>query len=69
MKDLERYQALVIEVCEEHDCLNEEQRYALGTLLCEMSEKRSADYMAVVNYLWNADEIDLATRYDLLDLA
>ena len=69
MKDLERYQALVIEVCEAHDCLTAKQRDALGTLLCEMFEKRTADYVVVVNYLWNADEIDLATRCDLLDLA
>lgn len=65
MKDLERYQELVVTVCEEHDCLNRKQREALGLLLNEDKEF----YVAVVNYLWNVDEIDLLTRCDLLDLA
>lgn len=69
MKDLKGCRRMVAEVCEAHDCLTAKQRDALGTLLCEMFEKRTADYVAVVNYLWSADEIDLATRCDLLDLA
>lgn len=64
MKDLERYQELVEAVCEEHDCLNREQRVALGTLLSEGKD----GYVTVVDYLWVAEEIDLLTRCDLLDL-
>lgn len=65
MKDLERYQELVAAVCEEHDCLNRKQREALGALLSEGKD----GYVTVVDYLFIAEEIDLLTRCDLLDLA
>ena len=65
MKDLERYQELVAAVCEEHDCLNRKQREALGELLSGNKE----GYVTVVDYLWTSGEIDLQTRFDLLDLA
>lgn len=65
MKDLERYQELVAAVCEEHDCLNRKQREALGSMLSEGKD----GYVTVVDYLFIAEEIDLLTRCDLLDLA
>ena len=61
---VERYQLMVSEICKDHDCLNAKQRDALGETLAE-SER---NYEAVVNFLYSADEIDLQTRLDLLDL-
>ena len=69
MKDLKGCRRMVAEVCEDHDCLNQKQRETLGDLLWLHCTVRDADYVAVVNFLWNADEIDLLAKCDLLDLA
>ena len=68
MELIERYQRMVEEVCKEHDCLNAKQQKALGILLCEYKTIRTEAYNAVIDFLLNADEIDLSTAFDLRDL-
>lgn len=69
MENTERYQMLVESVCEEHDCLTKKQIEKLGELLKKHFNTRSDDYKTVVNFLYSTEEIDLATKLDLLDLA
>ena len=64
----ERYQLMVTEVCKEHDCLDPKQRDALGKMLNRYETTGDTGYDAVVDFLLEADEIDLATALDLRDL-
>lgn len=69
MKNTERYQMMIESICKEHDCLTKKQIEKLGELLEEHYENRSADYKAVINFLYSTEEIDFATMLDLKDLA
>ena len=69
MNNTERYQILVEEICEEHDCLSKIQREALGTLLHRHFTMKDHRYEAAVEFLHMTDEIDMATWRELTDLA
>ena len=68
MDNNERYQIMVTEICEDHDCLTQKQRDTLGTLLADYERNGSEAYDAVVKYLLDTEEIDMATYFDLEDL-
>ena len=65
-------------ICREHDCLGDKQITALGNLLYgyfetegDLESKRTADYceyQGAVDFLWMAFEINLTTKFELLDL-
>lgn len=66
--DTERYQMMVNDICEDHDCLTVKQRDTLGKLLYEYENTGSESYDAVVRFLLDTEEIDMATYFDLEDL-
>ena len=57
------------QICVENDCLNDKQRTALGNLLFGYFDVESYEYHGAVDFLWMADEIDLKTKFALLDMA
>lgn len=64
-----RCQEMVNEICVERDCLNQKQREALGNMLYAWHEEECMEYHGAVDFLWMSDEIDLTTKFELLDLA
>lgn len=65
-----RYQDMINKVCTDHDCLNQKQRKKLGLLLSDWHEHGIiGNYIAVIDFLFATEEIDLATKLDLEDLA
>lgn len=55
-------------ICRQHDCLNDKQIIALGNLLYAYLDCESTEYSGAVDFLWMAFEIDLTTKFELLDL-
>ncbi len=68
MMNREQYIEAVSVICRKHDCLNEKQRMALGNMLYGYFESESEEYHGAVDFLWMAFEIDLSTKFELLDL-
>lgn len=60
---------MVTAICAERDCLNDKQRTALGNLLFGWYDVESVEYHGAVDFLWMSDEIDMTTKFELLDLA
>lgn len=64
MKELE----MINGICTERDCLTCKQQEALARMLKSQNENGTDEFTHAVDFLWLADEIDLNTRCDLLDL-
>jgi len=68
MMNREECSKAINDICTRHDCLTMNQQQALGNMLYGYFETGSEEYRGAVDFLWMAFEIDLNTKFELLDI-